>query len=139
MVSLSILKVKYNIPTRLLRETTTEQILADEVSGSNMVPTDPFESRVDYSWYKRLMQSAIASNFNMIRLWASGNYYSDDLYDIADERKVNYSALLVYADVWQWVYSCGLSSSSATTTILVSRRPHPNNGIPLLTDAHSLP
>ena len=58
-------------------------------TGSNMVPVDAFEPRVDYAWYKRLIQSSIAANFNMIRLWASGNYYPDELYEISDECRIS--------------------------------------------------
>jgi beta-mannosidase len=53
------------------------------------VPIDPFESRVDSTLYRRLIESSIASNYNMLRLWSSGNYYADDLYSIADERAVS--------------------------------------------------
>jgi beta-mannosidase len=52
-----------------------------------MVPVDPFEPRVDAAWYRRLFESAVASNYNMVRVWSSGNYYADDFYEIADERK----------------------------------------------------
>ena len=50
-----------------------------------MVPVDAFEPRISDSWYKRLLQSAVASNFNMLRLWSSGNYYREAFYDMADE------------------------------------------------------
>ncbi|KAJ6443485.1 glycoside hydrolase family 2 protein [Purpureocillium lavendulum] len=53
--------------------------------GSNMVPTSPFEHQVTGEDYRRLVQSSVASNYNMIRVWASGNYYADELYDAADE------------------------------------------------------
>ncbi|KAF2763537.1 glycoside hydrolase [Pseudovirgaria hyperparasitica] len=53
--------------------------------GINMVPIDPFEQRVNEAWARRLLEASVASNYNMIRLWASGNYYPDYLYDVADE------------------------------------------------------
>lgn len=46
----------------------------------------PFEHQVTSEDYKQLIQSSVASNYNMVRVWASGNYYADELYDAADER-----------------------------------------------------
>ncbi|ORY22179.1 glycoside hydrolase superfamily [Naematelia encephala] len=54
------------------------------IKGSNLVPLDPFEQLVtplDYQW---LLNSSVASNYNMLRVWSSGNYYGDELYDAAD-------------------------------------------------------
>ena len=73
--------------------------------GSNMVPVDAFEHRVDRSWYRRLVESSIASNYNMLRLWSSGNYYSDDLYDVADECKTLCRHEMAVADQIQNGYS----------------------------------
>ncbi|KAF9889309.1 hypothetical protein FE257_007418 [Aspergillus nanangensis] len=53
--------------------------------GSNMVPLSPFEPTVTRQNYRQIIEAAIASNFNMLRVWSSGNYYTDDFYEAADE------------------------------------------------------
>ncbi|KAH8888052.1 glycoside hydrolase family 2 protein [Thozetella sp. PMI_491] len=49
--------------------------------GSNLVPPDSFWPRVDYD----RVRMAIDGNQNFIRVWASGAYGPDYMYDIADE------------------------------------------------------
>ncbi|KAJ5113629.1 glycoside hydrolase superfamily [Penicillium angulare] len=66
--------------------------------GSNMVPVDAFESRIDDEWYKRLLKSCVASNFNLLRLWASGNYYRDSFYELADELGIFLWSELQFSD-----------------------------------------
>lgn len=39
------------------------------VKGSNWIPADAFESRVDNETLQWLLQSAVASHQNMIRVW----------------------------------------------------------------------
>lgn len=52
-----------------------------------MVPVNPFEHTVTRRQYRRLIESSVASNYNLIRVWSSRNYYSDELYEAADERE----------------------------------------------------
>ncbi|KZP21483.1 glycoside hydrolase family 2 protein [Athelia psychrophila] len=53
--------------------------------GSNMVPPDPFWTRVTKADFQTLFETAVAGNQNMLRVWASGAYLPDYAYDLADE------------------------------------------------------
>ncbi|HKJ02536.1 MAG TPA: hypothetical protein VJ997_08780, partial [Longimicrobiales bacterium] len=61
--------------------------------GANVVPLDHFTPRVDSAAYTRLLDDAVASNMNMVRVWGGGVYLPDVFYDLADER-----GLLVWQD-----------------------------------------
>ncbi|CZR54939.1 probable beta-mannosidase A [Phialocephala subalpina] len=56
--------------------------------GSNFIPPDSFWPRVTETKMKQLFQSVVDGNQNMLRVWASGAYSPDFLYDIADEMGV---------------------------------------------------
>jgi beta-mannosidase len=53
--------------------------------GSNMIPPDAFWPRVTITRMKQLFDSVVKGNQNMLRVWASGAYLPDFIYDIADE------------------------------------------------------
>lgn len=54
--------------------------------GANMIPPDSFWPRVSKDKMERLFDSVEAQNFNMLRIWSSGAYLPDFIYDLADER-----------------------------------------------------
>ena len=54
------------------------------VHGSNWVPADAFESRVNRSVLEPFFVMLQASNQNMIRNWGGGIYQRDAFYDLAD-------------------------------------------------------
>ncbi|KAL1853338.1 hypothetical protein Plec18167_005572 [Paecilomyces lecythidis] len=56
--------------------------------GSNFIPPDAFWPRVTEERMNKLFDSVVAGNQNMLRVWASGAYLPDFIYDIADERGV---------------------------------------------------
>ncbi|KAH6603175.1 beta-mannosidase a [Trichoderma cornu-damae] len=56
--------------------------------GANLIPPDSFWPRVASDRINRLFDSVEAQNFNMLRVWSSGAYLPDWIYDIADERGV---------------------------------------------------
>lgn len=56
--------------------------------GSNFIPPDAFWPRVTEERMNQLFDSIVAGNQNMLRVWASGAYLPDFIYDIADERGV---------------------------------------------------
>lgn len=56
--------------------------------GSNFIPPDAFWPRVTETKMKQLLQSVIDGNQNMLRVWASGAYSPDFIYDFADEMGV---------------------------------------------------
>ncbi|KAF2170649.1 glycoside hydrolase family 2 protein [Zasmidium cellare ATCC 36951] len=53
--------------------------------GSNLVPPDVFWPRVDDGTVQNLFQLVKDANMNMLRVWSSGAYLDDWIYDIADE------------------------------------------------------
>ncbi len=61
--------------------------------GANAIPFDMFQPRVTRAQLRRVLQSAVDANMNMIRNWGGGYYESDDFFDIADEL-----GLLVWQD-----------------------------------------
>lgn len=61
--------------------------------GANYIPFDMFVPRVTQAQLRRVLQSAVDANMNMVRGWGGGYYESDAFYDIADEL-----GLLVWQD-----------------------------------------
>ncbi|KAG6100455.1 hypothetical protein E4U30_004614 [Claviceps sp. LM220 group G6] len=53
--------------------------------GSNFIPPDAFWPRVTKDRIQSLFKAVVASNQNMLRVWASGAYSPDFMYDLADE------------------------------------------------------
>ena len=53
--------------------------------GSNFIPPDAFWPRVTETKMQQLFQSVVDARQNMLRVWASGAYSPDFIYDIADE------------------------------------------------------
>lgn len=56
--------------------------------GSNLIPPDAFWPRVTEAKMQRLFNAVVAGNQNMLRVWASGSYLPDFVYDLADEHGV---------------------------------------------------
>ena len=52
--------------------------------GSNFIPPDAFWPRVTETKMKQLFQSVVDGHQNMLRVWASGAYSPDFIYDLAD-------------------------------------------------------
>jgi beta-mannosidase len=61
--------------------------------GANSIPFDMFQPRVSKAQLRRVLQSAVDANMNMLRSWGGGYYESDDFFDLADEL-----GLLVWQD-----------------------------------------
>ena len=53
--------------------------------GANWIPADSFATRVSEEQYADLLQSAVAANMNMLRVWGGGIYEQDTFYDLCDE------------------------------------------------------
>lgn len=54
--------------------------------GSNFIPPDAFWPRVTPARINDLFNTAISGNQNMLRVWSSGAYAPDFMYDLADEK-----------------------------------------------------
>lgn len=53
--------------------------------GSNFIPPDAFWPRVTPERIRQLFEAVVAGNQNMLRIWSSGAYSPDFMYDLADE------------------------------------------------------
>ena len=55
------------------------------MKGANFIPIDLFESRVANQDREYIIQTAIESNYNMIRVWGGGIYQPTSFYERCDE------------------------------------------------------
>ncbi|KAL7949241.1 glycoside hydrolase family 2 protein [Trichoderma barbatum] len=53
--------------------------------GSNFVPPDPFWPRITFEHIHEILSDVVDANQNMLRVWSSGAYAPDFMYDLADE------------------------------------------------------
>ena len=66
--------------------------------GGNLVPADMVVAAVDRSRYQVLIDRALESNFNFLRVWGGGIYEHDDFYELCDEKGIM---------VWQeFIFAC---------------------------------
>jgi beta-mannosidase len=68
--------------------------------GANWIPADAMPSRATPELTRKLLQAAVDSNMNMIRVWGGGYYEQDWFYDLCDEL-----GLMVWQD---FQFSCNL-------------------------------
>lgn len=61
--------------------------------GSNWIPLDSFPDRVSSERIERLVDSVVAANMNLLRVWGGGFYEVDHFYSLADRR-----GLLIWQD-----------------------------------------
>ncbi|MCB1516394.1 MAG: glycoside hydrolase family 2 protein [Hyphomicrobiaceae bacterium] len=66
--------------------------------GANWIPADAIPSRITPEVVRDLLESAVAANMNMIRVWGGGQYEPDYFYQICDEL-----GILVWQD---FMFSC---------------------------------
>jgi beta-mannosidase len=52
--------------------------------GANLIPFDMFPARVTAAQQRNILESAVAANMNMVRVWGGGYYPDEAFYDIAD-------------------------------------------------------
>lgn len=70
------------------------------VKGSNWIPAEMFESRVDKKRIESLLQNAVEANMNVIRNWGGGIYQSDEFYDFCDK-----NGLMVWEE---FMFACAM-------------------------------
>lgn len=58
------------------------------MKGANVIPQDNFLPRVTKERYEKLVDVAVESNMNMLRIWGGGIYESDDFYNYCDEQGI---------------------------------------------------
>jgi len=66
--------------------------------GANWIPADAIPSRVTPEAVRDLLDSAVAANMNMIRVWGGGQYEPDYFYEMCDEM-----GILIWQD---FMFSC---------------------------------
>ncbi len=54
--------------------------------GANVVPFDAFQSRVTKAGVEHILESAVAANMNMVRVWGGGIFPLQSFYDMCDEK-----------------------------------------------------
>ncbi len=68
--------------------------------GANYIPQDNFLPRVTKERYEHIIQTAVESNMNMLRVWGGGIYENDLFYELCDEKGIF---------VWQdFMFACAL-------------------------------
>lgn len=70
------------------------------MKGANYIPQDNFLTRVTEERYEHLINTAVSSNMNMLRVWGGGIYENDIFYDLCDEK-----GILVWQD---FMFACAL-------------------------------
>ena len=70
------------------------------MKGANYIPQDMFLPRVTKERYENLINIAVTSNMNMLRVWGGGIYENDIFYDLCDEK-----GILVWQD---FMFACAL-------------------------------
>lgn len=74
------------------------------IKGANYIPQDNFQNSVSDERYKRLFETVVNSNMNMLRVWGGGIYEDDIFYDLCDE-----NGILVWQD---FMFACALYPSN---------------------------
>lgn len=70
------------------------------MKGANYIPQDNFLTRVTKDRYEQIINAAVTSHMNMLRVWGGGVYQSDLFYDLCDEK-----GILVWQD---FMFACAL-------------------------------
>ncbi len=73
------------------------------MKGANYIPNDIYPTRVSDDKYRRVIETARTSNFNMLRVWGGGIYENDLFYDLCDE-----AGILVWQD---FMFACAMYPS----------------------------
>jgi beta-mannosidase len=70
------------------------------MKGANYIPQDNFLPRVTRERYEHVINTAVSSHMNMLRVWGGGIYENDLFYDLCDEK-----GILVWQD---FMFACAL-------------------------------
>jgi beta-mannosidase len=70
------------------------------MKGANYIPQDNFLTRVTRERYEHVINTAITSNMNMLRVWGGGIYENDLFYELCDEK-----GILVWQD---FMFACAM-------------------------------
>ncbi len=68
--------------------------------GANYIPENYFTSKNDSTAYSRVINDAVKSNMNMLRVWGGGVYEENKFYDLCDK-----NGILVWQD---FMFACAM-------------------------------
>jgi len=83
------------------------------MKGANYIPPDSFLPRVSRTRVDKLLDAAVESNMNMLRIWGGGVYESDYFYEGCDKR-----GLLVWQD---FMFACSMYPADSSMVANISR------------------
>ncbi|WP_245632401.1 glycoside hydrolase family 2 TIM barrel-domain containing protein [Edaphobacter aggregans] len=69
--------------------------------GADVIPFDSFPSRVTTAQYRRILQSAVDADMNMVRHWGGGYYETDKFYELCDELGLMVWQDFMFGNEWQ--------------------------------------
>jgi len=70
------------------------------MKGANYIPQDNFLTRVTKERYEHVINTAVTSHMNMLRVWGGGIYENDLFYELCDEK-----GILVWQD---FMFACAM-------------------------------
>ena len=70
------------------------------MKGANYIPPESFMPKMTYKKYENLIETAVKSNMNLLRVWGGGVYENDAFYDLCDQK-----GILVWQD---FMFACAL-------------------------------
>ncbi|CAL5870672.1 uncharacterized protein PFLUO_LOCUS4912 [Penicillium psychrofluorescens] len=92
--------------------------------GSNLVPPDVFWPRVNETKMRNLFEAVAVGNQNMLRVWSSGAYLPDWIYEIADEMGIFLWSEFEFSDAEYPANASYLSQYKAEASYQVRRVNH---------------
>lgn len=92
--------------------------------GSNFIPPDAFWTRVTEERIRQLFQAVVMGNQNMLRVWSSGAYSPDFMYELADEMGILLWSEFEFGDALYPVDQDFLENVRAEATYQVRRVNH---------------
>jgi beta-mannosidase len=69
--------------------------------GAALIPFDSFPDRVTEKQYRRILQSAVDANMNMLRSWGGGYYETDQFFNLCDELGIMIWQDFMFGNEWQ--------------------------------------
>jgi beta-mannosidase len=74
------------------------------IKGANYIPQSSFITDVSYNDYKKIVETAVESNMNMVRVWGGGVYEKDIFYELCSRNGIM---------VWQdFMFACAMYPSN---------------------------
>uniref|UniRef100_A0A671DUE6 Beta-mannosidase n=1 Tax=Rhinolophus ferrumequinum TaxID=59479 RepID=A0A671DUE6_RHIFE len=72
------------------------------LKGSNWIPADSFQDRVNSELLRLLLQSVVDANMNTLRVWGGGIYEQDEFYELCDDLGIMVRRLKSHPSIITW-------------------------------------